>query len=46
MWLVPRSEIPTGDDEGCEWLNRWWQELDAWIDQHRLEGVTGDDGGT
>jgi 1-acyl-sn-glycerol-3-phosphate acyltransferase len=46
MWLVPRSEIPTGDEEGCEWLNRWWQQLDAWIDQHRLEGVTGDNGGT
>ena len=32
MWLVPRSEIPSGEDEVAGWLNEWWSRIDDWID--------------
>jgi 1-acyl-sn-glycerol-3-phosphate acyltransferase len=37
MWLVPRSEIPSGEDEVATWLNEWWSRIDDWIDSNGEE---------
>ena len=37
MWLVPRSEIPSGEDEIAAWLNEWWTRIDRWIDERGEE---------
>jgi 1-acyl-sn-glycerol-3-phosphate acyltransferase len=39
MWLVPRAEIPTGEDEIAGWLTNWWRRIDSWIDGHGEEEV-------
>jgi 1-acyl-sn-glycerol-3-phosphate acyltransferase len=31
MWLAPRAEVPTGDDEQVAWLYDWWERIDGWI---------------
>lgn len=31
MWLVPRSDIPTEEEEVTRWLNDWWSRIDDWI---------------
>jgi 1-acyl-sn-glycerol-3-phosphate acyltransferase len=37
MWLVPRDEVPGDEDEMAAWLNGWWAQIDAWIDEHGQE---------
>lgn len=32
MWLVPRDQVPTEDDERVAWLYGWWKRIDEWID--------------
>ncbi len=34
-WRVPREEIPEGRDERIDWLFSWWEEIDAWVAEHR-----------
>ena len=34
-WRVPRSEVPTGRGERIDWLFSWWEQIDAWIADHR-----------
>jgi 1-acyl-sn-glycerol-3-phosphate acyltransferase len=34
-WRVPRAEIPTGREERIDWLYSWWEQIDAWIVDHR-----------
>ncbi len=34
-WRVPREEIPVGRDERIDWLFSRWEEIDAWIEEHR-----------
>ncbi len=34
-WRVPREEIPEGRDERIDWLFTRWEEIDAWIHEHR-----------
>ncbi len=31
LWRVDRDEIPATDEGQVEWLNRWWELIDAWI---------------
>jgi 1-acyl-sn-glycerol-3-phosphate acyltransferase len=38
-WQVPRAEIPEGRDAQIEWLFRWWERIDEWIDEHRAEDL-------
>jgi len=35
FWPVPRAEIPSGLDDRNEWLMRWWEQIDEWIEEHR-----------
>jgi len=34
-WRVSREEIPADRDERIEWLFRWWEQIDDWIEAHR-----------
>ena len=37
MWLVPRADIPTGEEDVAAWLTEWWLRIDGWIDAHGEE---------
>ena len=39
-WQVPREEIPAGRHERIEWLFGWWEQIDAWIEDHKPEDLT------
>jgi 1-acyl-sn-glycerol-3-phosphate acyltransferase len=34
-WRVPREEIPAGREERIDWLYSWWEQIDAWFEEHR-----------
>ena len=34
-WRVPRAEIPDDRDARIEWLFDWWEQIDAWVAEHR-----------
>jgi 1-acyl-sn-glycerol-3-phosphate acyltransferase len=34
-WRVPREEIPAGREERIDWLFSWWEQIDAWVEEHR-----------
>jgi 1-acyl-sn-glycerol-3-phosphate acyltransferase len=36
-WRVDRDEIPATEEGVSAWLNRRWEEIDAWIDAQRTE---------
>jgi hypothetical protein len=31
-WRMPASEVPREKDELIEWLYKWWETIDAWIE--------------
>ena len=36
-WRVPRAEIPTDREERIDWLFGRWEQIDAWVQEHRVE---------
>jgi 1-acyl-sn-glycerol-3-phosphate acyltransferase len=40
-WSVDRHEIPTGRAERIDWLFDWWSRIDAWIDEHQDDSISG-----
>ncbi len=34
-WRVPREDIPAGREERIDWLYSWWEQIDAWVAEHR-----------
>ncbi len=38
-WRVPRSDIPTDREGQIDWLFGWWERIDAWIEENRVEPV-------
>lgn len=34
-WRVSRVDIPADRDGRIDWLYGWWEEIDAWIEQHK-----------
>ena len=36
-WFVPAAEVPRGRDEQTDWLYRWWETIDGWIETTRLQ---------
>ncbi|WP_246081721.1 1-acyl-sn-glycerol-3-phosphate acyltransferase [Nocardioides litoris] len=38
-WDVPRAEIPEDRDERIDWLYGWWEQIDAWVNEHRPEEI-------
>jgi 1-acyl-sn-glycerol-3-phosphate acyltransferase len=37
LWLVPRADVPAGEEEITAWLNDWWSRIDRWIDREGEE---------
>ncbi|MGH3785121.1 MAG: 1-acyl-sn-glycerol-3-phosphate acyltransferase [Pseudonocardiaceae bacterium] len=31
-WRVPAAEVPRGEQAQVEWLYRWWERIDDWVD--------------
>lgn len=40
-WEVSRSEIPEDREARIEWLYGWWERVDAWIEENRVETPAG-----
>jgi 1-acyl-sn-glycerol-3-phosphate acyltransferase len=36
-WRVPHDEVPRDPDAQVDWLYRWWEHIDGWIDEVRAE---------
>ena len=36
-WRVAREEIPADREERIDWLFHWWERIDDWIEDNRLE---------
>jgi 1-acyl-sn-glycerol-3-phosphate acyltransferase len=34
-WRVPREEVPLDRDARIDWLFGWWEQIDAWVADHR-----------
>ena len=34
-WRVPRDEIPEGREAQIDWLYRWWEDIDHWVEEHK-----------
>ena len=34
-WFVPAAEVPSDDAELTDWLYRWWEDIDSWIETNR-----------
>jgi hypothetical protein len=34
-WRIPAAEVPNTEDELIEWLYKWWDEIDDWIENHK-----------
>jgi 1-acyl-sn-glycerol-3-phosphate acyltransferase len=30
-WFIPAAEVPRGEAEQTDWLYRWWESIDEWI---------------
>jgi 1-acyl-sn-glycerol-3-phosphate acyltransferase len=39
-WRVSRGEVPQGFDAQVEWLYRWWETIDDWVDRTRGPSTT------
>ena len=42
-WRLPPDEVPRTEDEVIEWLYRWWEQIDEWVEQHKLPDLPGVD---
>ena len=31
LWHVPAADLPDGDAARTEWLDGWWERIDAWV---------------
>lgn len=38
FWRVPASEVPRARSARSEWLQSWWETMDAWLDEARSFG--------
>jgi 1-acyl-sn-glycerol-3-phosphate acyltransferase len=36
-WFVPAAEVPADDTELTDWLYRWWETIDGWIETTQQE---------
>lgn len=37
VWLVPRADVPAGEEAQIAWLNGRWQEIDDWVQSQGTE---------
>jgi len=38
-WFVPATDVPRDEIGQTEWLYRWWQTIDEWIETHPETGT-------
>ena len=38
-WRIPPSEVPSSEEDIIEWLYAWWEQIDAWIAEHKVDDV-------
>lgn len=38
-WRVPAAEVPRDRERLGPWLYDWWEQIDAWITEHRSNGT-------
>jgi 1-acyl-sn-glycerol-3-phosphate acyltransferase len=36
-WRVPQDEVPRDPDLQVDWLYRWWEHIDGWVDEVRAQ---------
>jgi hypothetical protein len=36
-WRLPPEDVPRTEEALIEWLYKWWDEIDDWITEHKLE---------
>lgn len=36
-WRVPRAEVPTDKEERIDWLYGWWERIDEWVEDNRVQ---------
>jgi 1-acyl-sn-glycerol-3-phosphate acyltransferase len=39
-WFVPADEVPADDTELTDWLYRWWETIDGWIETTQQQQST------
>lgn len=39
LWHVPRAEVPEDGEAQADWLYRWWERIDTWIEAHNEDGM-------
>lgn len=39
-WRIPASSVPRTEDEVIEWLYSWWEQIDHWVEEHKLPEPT------
>lgn len=38
-WRIPPSEVPHVEADVIEWLYIWWEQIDRWVEAHKLPEV-------
>lgn len=38
-WRIPPSEVPRTEEDLIEWLYRWWDQIDDWIERHKTHDL-------
>jgi hypothetical protein len=38
-WRIPPAEVPRTEEELIEWLYSWWERIDGWIVEHKVEDL-------
>jgi 1-acyl-sn-glycerol-3-phosphate acyltransferase len=41
-WRVPAAEVPRDEAEQVEWLFRWWERIDRWVELNRHHSRSSD----
>lgn len=39
-WRMPPDQVPHGEEAMIEWLYSWWDQIDDWIERHKLEDLS------
>lgn len=39
-WRLPPEEVPRTEAEVIEWLYGWWDQIDHWVEEHKLPEMT------
>ncbi|MFN2587743.1 MAG: 1-acyl-sn-glycerol-3-phosphate acyltransferase [Actinomycetota bacterium] len=40
-WRIPPTEVPRTEEDVIEWLYTWWEQIDEWVEAHKLPDLAG-----